>query len=68
MLESYLDTIKALPHVGFDNQVLGVDVDILVMQESLELQIPYNEHALCEHKKCNRERLSLLPIRNRLVC
>ena len=33
MLESYVDGTKALQHVGLDNELLGVSVNILVMRE-----------------------------------
>ena len=33
MFESYVDAKKPLPHVGLDNELLGVGVNILVMQE-----------------------------------
>ena len=39
MLESYKDATKALPHL------VGAGVNMWVMQEPLELQIPCNVHA-----------------------
>ena len=33
MVESYVDWTKALPHVCLNNELFGVGVNILVMQE-----------------------------------
>ena len=63
MLESYADGTKALQHVGLDNELLGVSVNILVMRE-LENS---NAHALRKYGKCTIERLSLLPVRNTIL-